>query len=231
MTDHQNTSTNLDTWKKWYSTYQDYKTAFLGPKNRRRYRSKGFETFFYLLHYEIEAFLIRRMKKRTQQALESIAQNDPTWDPHKLKMRSIDMFLKLQKSLSNREDSVAQQHMTKKILEKIRLQNARLLSQHRYNIREKIRFEDVAIFTYDLRRNYFWITLKGTMQDYLVNDATGDYIAGHFHNRGDFHQLWRCTRTASGWQIDRIKRGHIRNLYWIRFAVFCKRVWGLLKKA
>jgi Tim44-like domain len=160
-----------------------------------------------LIYSAIITHQVRERNRACRFLLARLKKLDPIWDLDSIRNRINQVFFKVQQAWTERDQNIARDCMSDAIFAKHKMQTDQMISQHRQNVLEDINLietdiVDVEDFT-DNRKDQFWVYVKGSMIDYMIDDRTGLLVSGD-RKAEKFTELWKFLRTGDAWVLDEI---------------------------
>jgi len=158
----------------------------------------------------VRDYMLGKKYRQCRELMQRLAQTDATWDLGSIERRIEQMYFKVQEAWMRRDQSIAREFMSDRLYEKHKMQTDLMRSEHRRNVLESINLTEAKVVNVsdymDDSSDCFWVYIRGSMIDYIVNDQTGERISGDASKSEGFAEMWKVVRGKTGWVLDEIKQ-------------------------
>jgi|AGTN01.2.fsa_nt_gi Uncharacterized protein conserved in bacteria len=164
---------------------------------------------FFLIYSAFVTHLVMKKNKETSELSRKLENLDAMWNMDNIKSQVEAAYFKMQDAWMKRDQSICRDYVTDKLFAKHQAKTDAMIAEHRQNIMEDINLIDsrlVQISDFkDNNKDSFWVYIKGSMVDYIIDDRDGRVVKGDKKNRV-FSELWKFSRVNNRWLLDEIKQ-------------------------
>ncbi len=148
---------------------------------------------------------------RVRKNLEKFVLLDSSWQLRDLYARVSATFFAVQNAWMERNQDLAKVYMSDRLYDLHKMQTEMMIKNGVKNVLENINLEDVSIISVqnfqDNQKDYFWVLIKASLLDYIVDLATNRIIKNSRQESDNFKELWGFIKNSSGeWVLDEIKQ-------------------------
>ncbi|MCX6231209.1 MAG: Tim44-like domain-containing protein [Bacteroidetes bacterium] len=163
---------------------------------------------FFLVYSAILTVMLERKRNKVENLTVELNKRDKIWNFRSMMARVEEVFFKVQKAWSERDQELARDCMSDRIYQKHKMQTDEMIAKGTKNVLERINLKEVMIFSVsdykDDSLDTFSARIEGSMIDYHKEELTGIIISGDIAQPDSFTEIWTFIRIGNKWVLDEI---------------------------
>jgi len=163
---------------------------------------------YLIVHSIIVTHLVIKKHKQCQDLMDKLKKINGIWDGDAIQGRIEEAYFKVQDAWTNRDQTIAQSYMSKRLFAKHKIQTDQMIADHKRNVLDRINLTEAKIIEVadykDESKDKIWVYIKQSMIDYMIDDETKNVVSGDSSKPEVSAELWKFVRENKEWVLDEI---------------------------